>query len=172
LTLDEMLALLKEYSSEFLGVCLDTGNNVALLDDPMAVVEGLAPYAVTTHLKDMAVEPYADGFLLSEVALGEGMFDLKQMVATVAKARPATRFSLEMITRNPLQVPCLTDGYWATFPDRNGLYLARTLTLLHKVAARLEPLPRVDDLNPAARLRLEEEYVKQSLNYGRVKLGL
>jgi len=171
-TLDEMVALLKEKSSEFLGVCLDTGNNIALLDDPMAVVEGLAPYAISTHFKDIAVEPYADGFLLSEVPLGEGMLDLQRIAATLAKARPATRLSIEMITRNPLKIPCLTDAYWATFPDRNGQYLARTLALVRKTAERLEPLPRVDGLSLGARYRLEDDNIKQCLYYAREKLNL
>jgi sugar phosphate isomerase/epimerase len=168
-TLDDMSALLKAKSSEFLGVCLDTGNNVALLDDPMAVVEGLAPYTISTHFKDIAVEAYADGFLLSEMPLGEGMLDLPRMAATLAKARPATRLSVEMITRNPLKVPCLTDAYWATFPDRSGLYLARTLAFVRRA---IDALPRVDGLSTAARYRLEDDNIKQCLHYARVKLNL
>ncbi|HEY3937742.1 MAG TPA: TIM barrel protein, partial [Bryobacteraceae bacterium] len=69
-TADEMVALQKKYTSEYFGVCLDFGNNLALLDDPMDVIEKLAPYTVTTHVKNMAVEPGGDiteGFLLSEV---------------------------------------------------------------------------------------------------------
>ena len=54
-TLDEMLTLLKSYSSPYLGVCLDTGNNISLLDDPMEVVQKLAPYALSVHVKDMGV---------------------------------------------------------------------------------------------------------------------
>ena len=54
---------------------------------------------------------------------------MKQVIATIHKARPETRMTLEMITRDPLKVPCLTDGYWATFPHRGGEYLARTLRL-------------------------------------------
>src|SRR6185295_10471881 len=91
-------ALMKDKSSEFLGVCLDTGNNIALLDDPMEAIETLAPYALSTHIKDMAVEPYDEGFLLSEVPLGEGVIDLKRAVAAIRKARPGTKFTLEMIT--------------------------------------------------------------------------
>src|SRR5207248_266087 len=34
-TVDEMVTLMKKYSSEYLGVCLDFGNNISLLDDPM-----------------------------------------------------------------------------------------------------------------------------------------
>ena len=114
---EEHEQLLKTYSSEYLGVCLDFGNNIALLDDPMEVVERLAPYTITTHVKDMAVQPYEDGFLLSEVPLGSGILDLPKIVATIRKARPAASFMLEMITRDPLKVPCLTEKYWAPFPE-------------------------------------------------------
>src|SRR4030095_2941319 len=58
---DQQVALLRQYSSEYLGVTLDTGNNRAVLDDPMEVVELLAPYTVNTHFKDMALEEYDEG---------------------------------------------------------------------------------------------------------------
>jgi sugar phosphate isomerase/epimerase len=169
-TAEELLALLREYSSEYLGVCLDTGNNIALLDDPREVVLALAPYAVATHVKDMGVAPDRDGFLLSEVVLGEGALDLRGMLSAIRARRPETRFTLEMITRNPLSVPCLTDGYWATFPDRNGRYLARTLRW---VAERQSPsLPRVEGLDAESVRRVEEENVARCLAYARDALGL
>ena len=46
----------EQYSSEYLGVTLDTGNNLTVLDDPMETVEKLAPYTFNVHFKDMAVE--------------------------------------------------------------------------------------------------------------------
>jgi sugar phosphate isomerase/epimerase len=170
-TADEMASLLKDKSSRWLGVCLDTGNNIALLDDPYYLVETLAPLALSTHIKDMAWEPYEDGFLLSEVPVGEGLLDMKRIVATIRKAKPDVRMSLEMITRNPLRVPCLTERYWATFPDRSGRYLANMLRLV-KATARQRALPVVDGLDAAAQLRLEEDNVKQSLHYAREQLGL
>ncbi len=51
----ELVAMLKRIGSEHVGVCIDTGNSIARLEDPMAVVEAYAPYAVSTHLKDMGV---------------------------------------------------------------------------------------------------------------------
>lgn len=171
-TVDEMAGMLKQRSSEYVGVCLDFGNNVSLLDDPMDVAEKLAPYAIATHVKDMAMEPYADGFLLSEVPLGEGYLDLKRMVSLVRQARPKTHFTLEMITRDPLEVPCLTDKYWATFPDRNGVYLARMLKTVQKQSNRLQSLPRLKGQTPLAQLRLEEENVKNCLHYAREQLDL
>jgi sugar phosphate isomerase/epimerase len=171
-TAGELSAIIKDKSSEYLGVCLDTGNNIALLDNPTDTIETLAPYALSTHFKDMAVEPYADGFLLSEVPLGEGIIDLKRAVSAIHRARPKTRFTLEMITRNPLQVPCLTDKYWVTFPERNGRYLADTLRLVRDATTRLQHLPRVDHESRAGLLQLEEENVQQCLHYARTQLGL
>ena len=170
-TADELAALMKEKSSRWLGVCLDTGNNISLLDDPMATVEILAPYALTSHVKDMSVAPYPDGFLLSEMPLGEGLLDMRRIVDTIRSARPETRITLEMITRDPLEVPCLTDRYWVTFPDRSGSYLARTLRMVRDRQDH-GPLPVVKDLAHDAQLRLEDDNVKLCLNYAREHLGL
>src|SRR6516225_2015878 len=166
-----IVSLMKLHSSEFLGVCLDTGNNISLLDDPMELVAKLAPLAVTTHFKNVAVKEYPDGFLLSEVPLGRGILNLGQVVDTIRKARPRTRLNLEMITRDPLKIPCLADTYWVTFPERNGEYLARTLRLVrdHPPAG---PLPHVSGLDEEARRREEEENVRRCLAYARDQLGL
>jgi sugar phosphate isomerase/epimerase len=160
-TAAELAVLVKQISSEYAGVCLDTGNNIALLDDPYEVVETLAPYTLATHFKDMAVAPDDDGFLLSEVVLGDGLLDLRRIVRAIRSARPRTNLTLEMITRNPLRVPCLTSKYWATFPDRSGYVLARTLTMVRRNAGK--PLPRVDGLSREALAGLEEENVRKCL---------
>jgi sugar phosphate isomerase/epimerase len=159
-TVDEHVGILKSYSSEYFGVCLDTGNNMALLDDPMEVVERLAPYAVSSHIKDMGVDEYEEGFLLSEVPIGQGMLDIPKIMSIIAKARPNTRMTLEMITRDPLKVPVFTDKYWATFPDRNGLYLARTM---RTVKARKSKLPIISNLSQQEQLQAEEQNVKRCL---------
>ena len=168
-TADEMVALMKSHSSEYLGVCLDFGNNISLLDDPMNVAEMLAPFTISTHVKDMGVEWYPDGFLLSEVVLGQGFLDLPRMLSLVRQARPAIHFSLEMITRDPLQVPCLTDKYWVAFPDRNGVFLARTMQLVQKYKSS-KPLPRITGLLGEAQLEAEQENVRASLQYAHEKL--
>jgi sugar phosphate isomerase/epimerase len=163
-TTDEMHALLERHSNEYLGVCLDFGNNISLLDDPMYVIETLAPYTVSTHMKNMGVEPYDDGFLLSEVVLEDGFLDLQAIITVVRRFRPNTRFSLEMITRDPLRVPCLTDKYWISFPDRNGVYLARTLKLVQKHRL-IKRLPQVSQLSPEQHLRMEDENVAACMRY-------
>ena len=165
------MALLEHYSSEYVGVTLDTGNNLSVLDDPIETVEKLAPYTFNVHFKDVAIEEYERGFLLSEVPLGEGLLDLQHIVATIRRAKPDVRFSLEMITRDPLEVPCLTDKYWAAFEEVNGAALARTLSLARANRPR-SPLPRITGLTPEDRAALERELVERSIVYARDHLGL
>lgn len=168
---DELLAMLKKISSESVGVTLDTGNNVALLDDPMTTVEALAPYAYSVHIKDMGVEQYADGFLLSEVPLGEGFLDLRKIVQTVRRSQPNTRFTLEMITRDPLEIPVFTEKYWPTFDALPGRDLAMMLTTV-KGRATAKPLPRISQLPPEEQLRVEDENVRKCIDYAAHTLGI
>jgi len=163
-TLDQYVNLFKTYSSEYFGACIDFGNNIALLDDLTEVIEGAAPYAKATHLKDVGVTPYDEGFLLSEVPLGTGVLNLPEMVRVVQKANPNVRFSLEMITRDPLKVPCLTDHYWVTFPDRNGRYLAHTLRFVREHKSKA-PLPTPEELPVPEHAKVEEENIKACFRY-------
>jgi sugar phosphate isomerase/epimerase len=167
----EMLDLLKRISSEYVGVCVDVGNNIALLEEPTAVVEALAPFAFSTHLKDMAVQEYEEGFLLAEVPLGEGFLDLRKMVAVLQKANPTIQFNLEMITRDPLKIPCLTPKYWATMENASAAQLAAALALVRRIAST-KPLPHTSGLELDRQLALEDENVRASLDYARRNLGL
>lgn len=168
--LEQRLALLAELDSPFMGACVDTGNSLALLDDPLTVVKSLAPHAFSVHLKDQAVQESPDGFLLADVALGEGFLDLRAMVDILRGAQPDIRFSLETITRDPLRVPCLDDSYWRSFPDVPASDLARTLSLIRTHAA--ERLPAIGTLPLAEQASVESATVARSLDFARTELQL
>lgn len=167
----ELLALIARIDSEHFGICVDTGNSIALVEEPQAVVEAYAKHAFTTHIKDMGVEEYPAGFRLAEVPLGRGYLDLARMVDVLRRANPAIRFNLEMITRNPLEIPCLTSKYWATMPTVPAGDLAAMLSTVRSKAGR-EPLPRLNDVTPEGRLAREDENVRVCLTFAREKLGL
>ena len=166
----ELAEMLRKLSSENIGTCIDTGNSMALLEDPLVTVETLAPFVVTTHVKDMAVQACEDGFLLSEVPLGEGILDLPKLFQMLEKALPSVTFNLEMITRDPLLIPCLTEKYWATFPDKPGSQLAAMLAVVKKQGAA--KLPCISGKSTEAVLAYEEENILKSLRYGGEKLGM
>ena len=171
----EQAAWLKRVSSEWVGVHFDFGNNVALCEEPGETLRNLLPYVVACHIKDMAVEPYEDGFLLSEVPLGEGFLDLKGMVAGLQKKDAKMPFDLEMITRDPLKIPVFTGKYWVTFDDQYsplpGRDLARVLEIVNKHRSKT-PLPRTSGMSAETQLALENENVRKSIDYARNNLGL
>lgn len=170
-TAAELLSIMKSLGSEWVGVNLDFGNNVALMENPMEVVESLAPYTFTTHVKDMGVKEYADGFLLSEVPLGEGFLDLKGMFDRCRRHFADVNFNLEMITRDPLKVPCLSDEYWTTFPAAVPQTLATALRTVRQHSFKTE-LPEVSHLSAEDRLDAEEKNIVTSLQYSKSQLGM
>jgi len=166
----EMIHILDTIGSEWVGVTLDTGNNISLLEDPMEVVEALAPYTFSVHLKDMAVQEYKDGFLLSEVNLGTGCLDMNAIVDTIKKHQPQVRFNLEMITRDPLKIPCLTEKYWATFDQISASELALYLHKIRSLKSTAD-LPIISDKPTDEQLSLEVENNRSCLVYAQENLG-
>lgn len=166
----EILKLLRRYDSQWIGVTLDTGNNIALLEDPMEVVRALAPYTMTVHLKDMAVATYPEGFLLSEVNLGTGFLDLAEMIKTIRDHRPQARFNLEMITRDPLKIPCLTNEYWATFDPLPAAELAVYLSWIRENSSN-SPLPLISDQSDEFQLQAEVENNRRSMLFAKNNFG-
>jgi 3-oxoisoapionate decarboxylase len=163
-TATELADIIQNLGSEWVGVTLDFGNNVSLLEDPMEVIRTLSPYAFSTHVKDMGVKPYEKGFLLSEVELGKGIVDLKEAISLCQKHQPQVNFSLEMITRDPLEVPCLEESYWVTFEELRASKLAHMLRIVRDQNFDGD-LPQVKSLSLEEKLAFEEENVKKCLDF-------
>ena len=158
--ISELLELVRKISSEYVGICVDTGNSIALLEDALAVVDAYSPFVASTHLKDMGVALFENGFLLSEVPLGAGFLDLPRIMKTIEQANPKIRWNLEMITRDPLEIPCLQDKYWATLKTMPARQLAEAVGT---VRTHQTDLPRVSHLSEAGKLKAEDDNVRQSL---------
>lgn len=171
----EQAAWLKRVGSEYVGVCLDFGNNMSLCELPEETLKNLAPYTVFGHIKDMAVQEYEEGFLLSEVPLGDGVVDLKGWMDTLRKKNPKMAIYLEMITRNPLKIPVYNDSYYRSFDDTYSPFpahdLAKMLRLV-KTKASKKPLPTLAGLSPEAQLKLEDDLNNQCIQWGRKNLNL
>ena len=166
---DEQLALLRHLDSEHIGVTFDFGNNIALLEDPYEFAEAVAPYIFTTHMKDMGMAEYEDGFLLSEVPMGTGILDLKRLMQICRKHNPYVWFNLEMITRDPLEVPVLTDKFWVTMDSITAPSLAGTLALAKP--GKVGNLPRISDKDWPGQMALEERLIRESFAYAQAELG-
>ena len=171
----EHAAWIKRLGSEWVGACFDFGNNISLCEDPADTLRLLAPVTIYVSFKDMAVEPYDEGFLLSEMALGDGMLDLPAMVKMLQQKDPHMIFALEMITRDPLKIPVFSRKYWATFDDSYsplpGRDLARLLEIVRTTPLK-KPLTRTTGLSAADALKLEDELMNRSIAWARANLAL
>lgn len=171
---EELAAWVRSTGSEYVGVCLDMVNSVSLIETPMQTYQTLAPYAFFVSFKDIGVDFYNEGILLSEVAFGDGHIDLPAFVAMMQKKDPNMIFQLEMITRDPLKVPIFTDDYWKIY-DEDSPVPPRDLAMLVQWIREhppKHPLPRVSGLTPEQRLALEDELNDRCIDYARANLPL
>jgi sugar phosphate isomerase/epimerase len=167
---DEEVEVLKKYSSANFGALVDFGNNISLCDDPVDTITKLAPYVKSCHMKNMGVQTYKDGFLLSEVLFEDGFIDIPAMWKLLKAANPKLQPMHELITRDPLKVPVLTDKYWVTWPDRSGKFLADTIRLVNANESK-KPLPVISTLSEADQAAAEESNNIRCFDWARKALA-
>jgi hypothetical protein len=165
---DEHVEFIRKTSSEYLGALVDPGNNLSMLESPEETCTKLAPYVLSVSMKDMGVAPYEDGFLLSEVRFGTGVTDQKKLWEILKAGNPHLNCLQEIITRDPLKVPCLTAGYWSSLPERSATELAAHMEW---VRANASELPYVSHLSPEEQLQAEEDNNFDTLEWGRKNIA-
>jgi len=129
----ELKTVIEQAGKEFVGVCLDNGNPVMVLEDPMFTLETLAPYVVSSHIRDSVVYEVPQGAAWQWVALGDGSTGLQQFVARLRELCPRAPFLLEIITGGRARVmPYLEPGFWKAYPDMPAADFARFIALAKK----------------------------------------
>lgn len=91
----EVAQVLAQVSSEWVGAAVDTANGFTVYCDPNDDVEALAPFAFTTHMKDMDMVATPLRGLIPLVPrgcrLGEGHVDQRRAVELFARFSPHAR---------------------------------------------------------------------------------
>jgi len=176
----EFKMLLDEVGTDFVGIYLDTGNPVFVLEHPMTTVETLGPYALTFHLRDSVVYEHPRGVAVHWVPLGEGVVDFHEIIAKARELCPDVCVYAKPITGRPAQVlPYLEQDFWKTFPKARSRDLARFLSLAKKGVPYDKPIVNEDLLGrklpdyliPAIQ-RQQRDHMERSLRYAKEQLGL
>jgi 3-oxoisoapionate decarboxylase len=128
----DLLRLCRRFESAYLGVTLDTGNPLAVMEDPVDFAERLAPYLRHTHLKDYRVYPAPTGFRLTRCSLGAGVIDFPALFGLFDRQEwPITR-SIEAAALQARLIPILDPGWWESFPARDVRSVLPALSLVWK----------------------------------------
>jgi sugar phosphate isomerase/epimerase len=179
----ELRALIEAAGPDVVGACLDTGNPVYGGEDPVFSAEILAPYVLSTHVRDSRVWAVEDGALVQWVPVGQGHVDLGRILAILAEQAPDVPVDLEIIAGVPpkhLAYLGPASDYWRLYPEMPAADFARFLALVR----RGQPGP-LDQLTVSAGVRgqpsgVEGERLKaqqlrqfeESVRYCREVLGI
>ena len=168
----ELAELVKTAGSDYVGVNLDSGNALWTLENPLDHLKALAPYVLTTSLRDSAAWQTPKGAAVAWTAMGEGQIDLKQYFATFRAECPGVPVHIETISGFNREFEYLDPAFWRGWPDMPAAAFARFLAL----ARAGKPRPVFEAPAGADRRRAEQEYqrgeIERSLRYCRDVLDL
>lgn len=129
----EVRTIIEDAGKDFAGSCLDAGNPLWAAEDPLLALEILAPYVLTSHIRDSAVFETSRGAAVQWVALGDGSVDLPKFVTLFSKLCPKASIQLEIITGiPPEELPYLEPDFWKAFPRTPAWEFARLVALAKK----------------------------------------
>lgn len=79
---DELITIVTELGTDWVGICLDTVNSFGALEGPAVVVDKLAPFTINLHVKDFAVRraEHMMGFTIEGAPVGQGQLDVPWLV--------------------------------------------------------------------------------------------
>ena len=84
----EMKTMVEAVGRDVMGVCLDSGNPVWMLEDPHMTLEMLSPYAETCHVRDSAVWKVPEGIAVRWVNMGDGNVDIDGWIRKFIQVKP------------------------------------------------------------------------------------
>jgi hypothetical protein len=142
------------------------------VEDPLASLETLGPYCLTTSLRDSAVWESENGATVQWTAMGDGIVDWKAYFDRFEKLCPGVPVHIETISGFNREIPYLKPEFWSAWPKARAVDLARFVALARRGKPR-EPwkAPEGKDRKLADQEHQKSE-IERSLRYCKDVLGL
>ena len=164
----ELVTLIEAAGKDFVGANIDSGNAVWTMEDPLENLETLAPYVVTTSLRDSAVWESENGATVQWTAMGDGNTDLKTYFKRFAEWCPGIPVHIETISGFNREIPFFKDDFWKVWPKAKAKDFAKFLALAKKGKPR-EPHKSATTEDEQAYQKSE---IERSIKYCKEVLGL
>ena len=128
----ELVDLIERAGPDFVGATLDTGNATWTLEDPVETYRNLAPYTVSSGIRDSMVWPSENGVRVQWTAMGEGCVDLKTIFSQWARQCPDAPVQIETISGFSKEFPYLQSQFWSPYSTIRADDFSRFLLLSRK----------------------------------------
>ena len=170
----ELAGLIEDAGKDYVGANLDSGNAVWTLEDPLASLEVLGPYAVTTSLRDSAIWESEKGVTVQWTAMGDGVIDWKTYFARFVELCPQTPVHIETISGFNREIPIWNADFWKPWPKARAADLARFLTLAKRGTSRPAWSAPAGQDRKMAEQEYQKEQIERSIRYCKqaLRLGL
>jgi len=156
----ELRQLIEEAGTDYVGACFDFGNPLMTLEDPHLSLEILAPYVLTSHIRDSAVWLTSEGVSVSWVRMGEGNVGIDELIRKYIELCPGKALAIEsIVSPQPRTFPIRSDDFWTAYRDVPAWQFARFLSIAAGGTAPLFADP-TEDL-----VRREREDFEASFDY-------
>jgi sugar phosphate isomerase/epimerase len=129
----EMKTMIEAIGTDIMGVCLDSGNPVWMLEDPHMTLETLIPYAETSHVRDSAVWKVPEGIAVRWVNMGDGNVDIDGWIRKFIQAKPGMPIIFEnLVSANPRIHRIYDPKFWDNWRRMPAWELSRFLAVAEK----------------------------------------
>jgi len=112
------------------GITFDTGNPLAMMEDPVEAARRLSPLIRHVHLKDYTIHFAPEGYRLVRCAAGDGVVDFPAILATLRASGRVLMPGIEIAAQATRTIPILDPGWWTTYPTRPAEDLIKPLKIL------------------------------------------
>jgi sugar phosphate isomerase/epimerase len=145
----EVKMLIEEAGKDFVGSCLDSGNPLWTIEDPHLTLETLAPYVLTSHVRDTSLWNTPQGIAVAWTRMGDGNIGIADYIREYAAKCPGRPLSLEIIVTGPRYFNYRDPKFWDAYRKDPAWEFARFLALADKGKPREAP-PRLTGQAAAA----------------------
>ena len=130
-TTEDLLRLAEgvNYSPSF-GVTLDTGNSLAVGQEPVETARRLAPLIRHVHLKDYTLHFAPQGYRLVRCAAGRGVINFPAILKIIYANGRDVLPGIEIAAQATRTIPLLDPAWWEHYPVRPVTELLPVLQIL------------------------------------------
>jgi 3-oxoisoapionate decarboxylase len=144
----ELQRLVEESGSDFVGVCIDSGNPMWALEDPHLTLETLHPYVLTSHIRDTAVWLTKEGAEVQWTRMGDGNVRIGDYLRRYLELCPGKPISLEIIVTGARKFPFFDREFWAQYRETPAWEFSRFLDHARNGTPRPQQAPPAKEAIP------------------------